>query len=376
MKGLDSRLKKIIIFFSIGIVAIILLCYLIYLVRDKALTYEGIENKMISASKSYFSKHKSKLPQENNEEVEISASILAEEGYMKNITKYQKSKSVTCTGKVNVIKSGDYYYYSPYLNCGDKYTTAYFSDKLLDNVVNDGDGLYLSEQYYDGNVEKAYIYKGEYVKNYIAFGNNKELWRIVKINPDRTIMIIQAEPNNKVYSKVTWDNRYNIDIGSNVGINNFEESRIRRRLLSYYNNEDYFNDDLKEKLVSKKVCIGGRHIKDSKNDGSIECKKMSDTEVFFSLLPAYDFLNASLDKNCKLIEDKSCSNYNYLNRYGESFWLLTTNSANNYRGYLAYSYIRRETLSTNAYPRAVAYLNQDVIYSSGIGSYSDPFIIK
>ena len=46
MKGLDSRLKKIIIFFSIGIVAIILLCYLIYLVRDKALTYEGIENKI------------------------------------------------------------------------------------------------------------------------------------------------------------------------------------------------------------------------------------------------------------------------------------------------------------------------------------------
>lgn len=377
MKQLDEKAKKMLLLFGVVIGAIVLIIFIVFLVglfKNKSLEYREIEDKMVEAARKYYAVKEDALPLNEDEKVEVSTTLLAEEGYMKELVKYQKDESVSCSGKVIVTKTDYYYYYSPYLECGDKYTTTYLHEKLLETVISKGDGLYKTTQYFENKNQSLYIYKGEYPLNYIKIG--EDLFRIVKINPDNTIMIIQHEPNDDLYIDSSWDDRYNTDTEFNDGINNFNTSRIKRRLDIYYSNEKYFSSELKQKLVAKKVCVGPRSITDNKNDGSIECRQLSEDAMYFSILPIYDFLNASLDKNCKLAEDRTCSNYNYLNRFNEIWWLLTTNSKATYRGYVAQSAISRKNLSYQAYVRAVAYLNSNVLYYGGSGTYSDPYIVK
>lgn len=374
MKFLDDKMKKMLIFLAVLILLVIVFAFVIFLTGDKTLSYSQIENKMLEASRQYFLNNKGALPSYENGSMEVSADLLAEEGYMKAISKYQENSSVACSGKVTVIKNGEYYYYSPYLNCGDKYTTTYLDEKLLDSLVTDKDGLYAMNQIFEGKSQKMYVYRGEFPNNYVLIDGT--LWRIVKINPDRTIMIIQAKVDDDTFEEGSWDDRYNLDDESNSGINVFSDSRIKRRLDIYYSSDNYFSSKLKEKLVPKKVCIGARNIEQSKNDGSIECSKKSEEEQYFSLLPMYDFLNASLDSYCKLPEDRNCSNYNYLNKFGDKWWLLTVNSKATYRGFMVSSSIYRSDLSANAHARLVAYLNSNVTYAGGSGTYRDPYLVR
>ena len=150
VKALDERAKKMLLILGIMIgliVIIIVISLIIGTLKNSSLEYSEIEDKMVSAAKDYYSKKQDALPLNETEEVEVSATLLAEEGYMKELSKYQKDDSVACEGKVIVSKSGIYYNYSPYLNCGDKYTTTYLYEEIIDKTISKDDGLYKTEQY-------------------------------------------------------------------------------------------------------------------------------------------------------------------------------------------------------------------------------------
>ena len=375
MKSLDDKTKRLIMVFGGFIIFLILIIVIVSIIgnlKGSSLSYTEIENKLVEGAKNYYSSNSGALPLNDADQVEISSTLLAEEGYIKELSKYQKDKSVSCTRRVIVTKSGDNYNYSPLLDCGDKYTTTYLYEKLLENVVSKDDGLYKTTEYSDKTGTKnVYVYRGDYVDNFIKL--DEHLWRIVKINDDFSIMVIEEEFNNETSYRGAWDDRYNKDKNTNNGINDYYKSIIRRNILNYYDN--YFSENLKSKVVLKDICVGLITENTLKGNGKAVCSKTLNTD-YASLLTVYDFMNASLDTNCKKTTDYSCSNYNYLTDYDRSFWLLNADSEKSWKGFKYSSAITSSNLSTTSSARVVINLNKNLIYSGGNGTYENPYIIK
>lgn len=375
MKKLDERAKKLVYIF-LAIIGLIVLIIIIALIVGKfktsSLSYGTIEDKLVSAAEEYYMDNKNALPLNETEEVEVSASVLTENGYIKDLSKYQKDKNAVCSGKVIVTKSGSFYNYSPYLDCGDKYATSYLYEKLLENVVSKDDGLYKTTQYTpSGKSETTYVYKGDYANNYVKI--NESLWRIVKVDGNYNSMIIENYFDKNIGYRSSWDNRYNPDKQYNVGINDYYKSIIRHNLNLYY---DKLPDVLKRKIVLKDICVSSRSETDSKMDGSIECKKVI-KEDYLSLLTTYDFMNASLDEGCKTIIDGRCTNYNYLlKNYDYSFWLLNPCLKKSYMAYKVDSSVYTANLSSNARIRTVTNITRNTVYAGGSGTLTDPYLIK
>ena len=133
---------------------------------------------------------------------------------MKDLSEY-RSDGDTCTGSVRVRKLETEYIYVPYLNCGESYITKELHSKVVEDnpVVSSGDGLYAT----GGN----YVFRGEVVNNYVKLEN--DLWRIVKITSDGSIMLINA---NGLRINQPWDDRYNSTREFTSGINNYSVSRM------------------------------------------------------------------------------------------------------------------------------------------------------
>ena len=186
-------------------------------------------------------------------------------------------------------------------------------------------------------------------------------------------MLIESDYVFDTAVESPWDDRYNSDFKEYSGINVFYDSRIKQKLDSVYNGDTILTDNDKAKLVFKNVCVNIRKSTDVKNDGSIECSKITNSPVKLSLLATYDYINASLDNNCKTIVDKSCGNYNYLNKYDRSWWLLNTNIQS---GYATSNYAYLMELPTSLFVRTVAVISKNVVYVSGSGTQTDPYIIK
>lgn len=374
-RNLDEKNKRM-LFLLAGVIGffilIILIVWIIGMFKNSSLSYTELENKMVSASKQYFSDRKDTLPINNGESFEINSSTLSEAGYMKPLVEYLKDDTVVCSGKVTVTKNGDYYSYAPYLNCGDKYVTEYLYEKLINEVVSKDDGLYkTTEQIANKGKKTVYVYKGDYANNYLKFEDS--LWRIVKIDNDFNLIITEETFDIDNGYNDAWDNRYNSELGEKVGINDYYKSVVRSELNKYFN---ILPETLKEKIVARDLCVGTRSLTDTNKDGSVECSKVLENQ-YIALLNTHDYMNASLDENCKTIKDKSCSNYNYLTSYERSFWLLNTNKENVGKGYkYSAQSIVDSKLSSSSRARAVVAVTKDTIYVSGNGTYDDPYIVR
>lgn len=372
MKNLDERTKKM-LFLAGGIILLLIIIIIVALIigklKNSSLTYEQIEDKMTEAAKSYYASRNDQLPVSETEEIEVNASLLANTGYMRELSKIQKDKSVACEGKVVVTKSGEYYNYSPYLNCGDKYTTTYLYEKVMSGVVSKDDGLYKAEQYSKKGKQTIYVYRGDFVNNFVSIDD--VLWRIVKVNPDFSLMLIKNSYLRNIDYKGPWDNRYNVNSERSMGIPDYYKSVIRKELTDYYLSSALSNN-LKSKIVSQDICIGERSEKATGRDGSIECKETLSGEKL-SLLSTFDYLNASLDSNCKSAENIGCRNYNYLTNYESTFWLLNT-SGN--KGYKYSANLTLSDLDKVAVARIVLNITKNSVYVKGSGTETAPYIIK
>lgn len=359
---------------AIVLIIILVIGFVISLFTKKNYTYSDVENILKESAVKYFKNNETKLPKNESEVVEITADVLISNKYMKRIDHYIKNQN--CSGKVTVEKvDSSLYNYTPVLSC-DKYTTTSLADKVRskDNLVEEGYGVY----YLNGE----YVYRGLDVDNYVKFNDSNELWRIVKVDKRGDIVLISTQRTKNVFP---WDTRYNNSVNDTTGVGIYHNSSISSVLNKLYDNtmakdNQYYSDEYsiltdsdREKTVEFASCVGSRSKSDSSKDGSTECSTTENTRM--SLLPVYDFLNASIDSNCTSTIKPDCQNYNYL-REGYSFWLANGDSEQSDKVYLASSYIYRKNASTNFPIRVVIHLDSNVIIEKGIGTKSEPYVIK
>lgn len=373
LQKLDKKLKMFILG-AIGIIIfLILIAILIHFINNRRITFDAVETKMVEAAQKYYNANATSLPQIEGNSVEVSLSTLEAEGYMKTVAKYVKDDTLSCTGRVTVTKTGESYNYSSYLNCGETYATKFLYEELKKDLVTSGDGLYeMSLTSIDGSgitsTKPFYVYRGDYVDNYIVAEG--KVWRVVKLDENNNMMIIY----NGTDLESLWDDRFNADKNSATGINDYELSRIKRNIENIYNGNT-FSASFKSKLVKYNACVGKRSITASANDGSIECSKVL-KDQYFALLPTYDFMNASLDATCKTLGDQQCSNYNYLASYDRTWAFATGDADTTYKIYKFGNSISAGSAKNTAKLRLVAYLNKNVTIKSGSGTDTDPYVLK
>lgn len=363
LSNINKKLFKCVIMVVGAFFVILIVMGIIKLVIGNKLSYQKIEDKMQKAAIQYLKDNHVdvSLPTEN-EIIKISVDDLIANKNIKNLDKYVKDKNVSCTGNVVVRKQDDDYLYIPYLDCGEAYKTITLKDYIMENVgtVDHGDGLYY--------LNNEYIYRGEYINNYVKFAGQN--WRIIKIDADGNIKLLQE--TTKVRNN--WDNRYNVDSKSSVGINNYELSRVNKRLEEIY--DEIFSDDDKKYIATKALCVGKRYIGDTTKDGVTECAEVLKNQKI-GLIQINEYLMASLDENCNKIRDGACQNYNYLAKYKDEWWTITPNASNT-NG--VYAIVGGNTNTDNASASKVImasiYLNSDVIYVSGDGTVDNPYIFK
>ena len=375
-----EKLIKLFKIVAIALVVILVLGYIISLFTSGKYDYAKVEDIMTEAAENYFKDNKSKLPKDADEIVEIDANVLATNKYMKDLSHYIKKE--TCTGKVSVEKiDSSNYNYTPTLTCGT-YTTSKLVDKVrrIDNIKTEGFGVY--------HINGEYVYRGTKVNNYVRFKDSDYMWRIIKVDSNNETVLIS---DNRTHNNFVWDERYNNTSEDNLGINQYKNSNIESEVAKLYNNKivdeneedfDYdttediiLTDKDKKKVVSFDACVGPRSLKDTSRDGSVECSVTVKTKM--ALLPTYDYLNASLDNNCKSIENPDCQNYNYLVS-GYNYWFGNGNSEQTSKVYSVTGdgYILNKDANNISYVRVVIHLNENVMVEKGKGTKEEPYIIR
>ncbi len=325
-------------------------------------SYAEIEEIMVDAAKNHFSKHEKELPQNYNDVVSLSDTDLVTLEEMKSISEYLKDESTTCTGNVTVTNINGEYRYTPSLDCGNQYKTVKFIDYIKKTVpvVTEGNGLY--------NINEELVYRGDDVNNYIKFSGKN--YRIVKFSMDSPVIIYTEK-----LESVVWDDRYNIEKNSNMGINDYDVSRIREYLEKLYKGDTFITPEKKLLVIAHNLNIGKRAGKDTDKTGGLEKSAILEKQ-FIGLLPLSDYLNASLDQNCTTSVSPSCINYNYLAKYKYNWWTMTATNLNTFRVYRISGNATLTSASSNGYVRPVLHLTKEALYVSGDGTKGNPYILK
>ena len=328
-----------------------------------------IRTDMVQYAYKYYQKKENQddLPQDDGSTTSITLKKLIEAGYMSEPTEAFNDESIKCSGEVVIENNNGHYLYTPLIECkSDKkdnnVTSITLRDKLIeDQLVETSVGLYAM-----GN---TYVERGEVENNYLQIDEN--LYRIVRINDDGTIRLTTA----KAVNNVRWDDRYNIEQKNNNGINDYIyndiNSRINERLIEVYNDQ---TDKLKSYITTQSLCIGKRSAADTTKDGSTECSQTVRTQL--GSFAVYEYLQASLDKECELPDSSSCLNYNWLGDKTIHGWTITADAETNYKAFQLNGTCDLKICSStkNVYP--VFNISSNVLYKSGTGTKEDPYIIK
>jgi hypothetical protein len=354
------------LFLYVGIIVVLIVAAIIVLLLlngGTKLSYSQVEQRLKDAAVKYYTDNSALLPSTDGAQVSVSAYDLEEGNYISQLQKMVKGEAI-CSGEVKVTKNGDYYLYATHLNCGNDYNSSELHSVVVDekNVVTTGDGLYL--------MNNEYVFRGENVNNYVSFAN--KLWRIVKVDQSNYIKLLSEvdKPSQ------AWDNRFNVEHNSNVGINDYKVSRIKDYVFEMYNDKEFFSDNDRTFIAYKDICVGKRKLDQTKNDNSIECSTILEHQPI-SLLQVNEYINASIDSSCKKIEDSQCQNYNYLSSYNRLWWSLTADSTTTYKAYkISSGGVSVANTSSMGAVRPAIYLSNAVMFNGGDGTKQNPYVVK
>ena len=353
----------------LGVTFALLIISLIYnIMGGTVLSFDKIENQMIRAAQNYIESNPDKKGELDYSTIIIDVDDLVGGGYLKELSKYT-DETTTCFGKVLVHKNMDNYSYTPKLDCKDKYKTKSLVDVITkkENIVTSNAGLYKIE-----TEEPYFLYRGEDVKNYLKI--DEKIWRILRINSDNTIRIIESESKENI----SWDDRYNEEKKYNVGINEFdytEPSRLKTTLIKNFEENETITNSLRSIVVPHELCVGKKSYNELDNTGNIECSKKSEP-MNAGTLYLSEYFQASLDQNCFGIESNSCKNYNYIADFRRRMTTLTVNTENTYDVYVIHKNPSLTKASYSSYLHLVLHLSKDVNYASGDGSLENPYTIN
>ena len=238
-------------------------------------------------------------------------------------------------------------------------------DIILDSVdiVSSGDGLY-ADEYEEGR----YFYKGKNVNNYITFNN--ETWRIISIEPDKTIKIMRDES----IGDMAWD----IGGGTN-GSNNW----ARTADLNIYLNGTYLNgmtSTAQSQIVAKDFSIGS--VTSGNNDlaDQINDEKGTIWNGEVALITASEYIRSNSNQSSCGTHSKN--NYNYSScpnttwMFNVTYWWMLSPRADdsNRVFYVTSNGAFNGTLAKFTYGvRPAVYLSSDVQIISGDGSQNNQY---
>lgn len=383
MNWLRDNIVKVLIILGSAIVLIVILALVFTPKGDNTVQgtkYGELETKLQNAAVKYIDKHRNKLPNDD-ETTKVTLKTLISNNYIGTISAVDNSK-VKCDGYVEITKIEDKentYRYTPYITCGEYYVTKTIGDYIIDSETKDGTfnrtsdaGLY--------KMGDEYIFRGENVNNYLLLDEHP--YRIVKIDKDKQLELISMYRTDDSY---VWDDRYNIEIDSEDGINDFSKSRLFDSLKAIYeeskseNDDELFSSTEKEYIIPHDFCIGKRSLNDGNIYSGVECNQSISLKV--GLLTINEYARASIDSNCNSIFDKSCANYNYFNALANSYYYnyetLTAVADNTYEFFrVRYGEVENATTSSDNQLYPVIYINTKTIYSSGTGTAEDPYIVR
>lgn len=366
-KDMKKKLMRVMLIVVGALVLVLVIILIVSLFTSGNKTYEEIEEILENAAIEYYEIQSGLLPQEEGETVTVSAKTLVNAELMDPLSELRAGES--CSGRVEVTKVGDNIVYTPYLDCGDNYTTKELYKAVLEQgYVTSSNGLY------EMNGES--VYRGDDVNNYVQLDN--ATYRIVKVTSDNKILLILDTMDSTL--STYFDDRYNSDVNFNSGFNDYRISRIYEYLDDLYNNRldiSILSSNDKEKLTSFSLCIGKRSETDTAKDNSLECSDVYENQMI-GLLTVSDYMNASLDENCLATTDRSCQNYNYLKLSNTDWWLITGYSLNSYEAFYVRSsgYIKESNAASYKKVRPTIMLNSNVMIKSGSGSEANPFVLK
>lgn len=358
---MNTNNKKLYLYFGIGIaimIVFIAIILIISLLTGGRVTYEAFEKKVNKIALNYALDRIDILPI-SGEETTISYQELVDAKKIKPVSEMLKDKNATCEVTIKIKNNNEYYMAVTTLDCGDKYQSKSLKDKVLENnkVVDSSYGLY--------QINNEYVFRGEKVDNFVKFNN--KLWRIVKITSNGDLRLIEVSRKENY----VWDDRFNSERNFKTGINDYKVSRIYESLTNIYNTE--FDDTMKSYIARQDVCLDKKDINSTNN--SSECSNVF-TNQYISLLQAYEFNIASIDKGCNILTDDECTNYNYMTSFDKAFWTITADSERSDRAYKVSSTVMLATTSSSSAIKVVIHLDGDVLVEDGDGTEANPYIIK
>ena len=397
--------KKLIKLLAILVGLILLLVVFMLLVNgaknNKKYTFDEVSKEAVSAAKKYLSSNSSRKPDSMNPKTIIPLSTLVDENYMKEPSELLKDDDASCFGDVEVYYlENKKYDYIPNINCtieGEKW----FAKNLVNTLIGDGEvnitlsgsGLYkrvngkwitneddLSSGSSEDTIE--YYYRGDQnssINNFVQIDNM--VFRVVMIDNDSDLLLIY---NENVQKGAPWDQRYNEDVRKTQGINIYENMGVKSFALEKIEsfiageekleNKTKFSSSLKYIVKEMDLCVGRRKMSDTGTDGTIECATVLSNQKA-GLLPAYMYMSASIDPSCEKLEDRACGNSNYLAKFGNTYWLVTTNEELSNECYSVNKSVSSGVCSGNNSYKPIIKVTGRVQFKEGTGTSNDPYIL-
>ena len=280
----------------------------------------------------------------------------------------------------------------------------------------------------DGEGERVYYYRGLVTNNFLIF--DSYCWRIVRINEDQTIRIIYAGtptngqcPNNASTNVYTTNTRYNTTGNNNAYVgfmygntnaNNYagahantNNSTIKTALDSWYQNN---LSDSAQYIADSTFCAdrslisgngygtsnsyygpGNRFVTNNNNQSpTYKCAQTNDTFTVNN-----DRGNKALTYPIALLtaDEANFAGVRYVANYGNNrntylysgnnYWLMSPANYGNNAANVFYVYnngnMRTQSVAANnnnTYIRPVINLLSTVLYESGTGTYTNPYIVN
>lgn len=341
-------------------------------------SYAQMEQAMIDATRKYTNKNTKLLPKKENEMFKVNLDTLQNSKYLKEFTALE-DENVKCMGYTEILYKNKKNIFVPYLKCGKYYETKTIAQHIKDNeeIVTSNDGLY--------QIGNSYVFRGESPNNYLVLGNR--LYRIMEINGEELKLI----STKKLNEYIVWDDRYNVEKGNTVGINDYSKSRLKEYFngmiksavintnspVNKKNEEDTFISSFElQKMVPHDICVGKRSVNNSGIDTLDECQ-VTEKDQLISLITVSEYARASIDPNCKSIYDNACVNYNYFSTLTQSYRTMTAVAENSYSVYTISNGVVSVVKASSLFnPNIVIYIDSTSLYKSGDGTYEDPYLIR
>jgi prepilin-type N-terminal cleavage/methylation domain-containing protein len=295
------------------------------------------------------------------------------------ITDPRNDQEIDLTKKIYVVRETDNTLSVCYEERGC-YAPIKLADKITDpsNIVSGNiDGLHQDV------TNNFYYYAGSNPYNWIEFSG--KLWRIVKVNSDKSIKIIYEGVKNG--NSTTEKGSISNGTFDTLNTNSYDGNvTIKTTLQDWYNAN--IDDSSKAMVLPIQWCVGKITYSTSGVSKSSflsgECTTKTTSPYSIGLLNGSEYLYGSLDAACltsyKTSGDygNTCKNQNYLYKNIYNYWtsIPDNTTTNVWTVNVGGSLGAPVAASTSNNIRPVVILRNDVYIDRGDGTFDNPFVLR